>query len=646
MSKDVQQPHAGELTGHDPDHPANKTLRWRRSFWDYLQERRQRLLALFSLSTIVLGALLYLIVSPGYGRMVWALSIAFALIPLSYSVARSLLRGDVGVDAIALVAMGGSLILGEYLAGAVIALMLSGGNALEALAVRRARRALTSLLERAPKVAHRRRGEELEEVPVGELAVGDVVTVRAGEVVPVDGILVTGLAVVDESTLTGEPLPVSYGEGGLLRSGSTNSGEAFDLRATRPAAESAYAQVVRLVRSAEEQRAPFVRLADRYAIFFLPVTAAIAGAAWALSGDPVRALAVFVVATPCPLILAAPIALISGISRAARSGIVLKGATAIEKLGTARTVLLDKTGTLTLGTPEIERIVSFDGLESDELLRLAASLDQLSAHVLAEALVGSARKRGLSLQFPRQVDEKPGQGIEGRVGNRTVAVGSPAWLRERGIRTAGVEKLLEDEPSGRAKVIVGVDGRAAGAIVMGDHLREDAPELVERLHAAGVKRVAMVTGDQQNVAEEIARQLGVDNIYADQSPEDKLEVVRETRSHPEWQPVVMVGDGVNDAPALALADVGVAMGSAGATVSSETADAVITVDRIGRVADAVLVGRRSFGIARQSVVAGMGLSIVAMVFAAFGYISPLAGALLQEAIDVAVILNALRALRA
>lgn len=646
MSKDIQQPHVAALTGHDPENPTNKTFRWRRSFWNYLQERRQRLLALFSLSTIVLGALLFLIVSPGAGRLVWALSIALALIPLSYSVARSLLRGDVGVDVIALVSMGGSLVLGEYLAGAVIALMLSGGNALEALAVRRARRELTSLLERAPKVAHRRRGDELEEVPVEELAVGDIVTVRAGEVIPVDGIVVSSQAVIDESTLTGEPLPVTYGEGGMLRSGSMNDGEVFDLRATRPAAGSAYASIVRLVRAAEEQRAPFVRLADRYAIFFLPVTAVIAGAAWVLSGDPVRALAVFVVATPCPLILAAPIALISGISRAARSGIILKGATAIEKLGTARTVLLDKTGTLTLGTPEIDRILTLDGLDPDQVLRLAASLDQLSAHVLAEALVRGARKRGLSLEFPSQVDEEPGQGIEGWVGDRRVAVGSLGWLRGRGVHTEGVNSLLEDDASGRAKVIVGVDGRAAGAIIMGDHLREDAPELVERLHAAEVGRVAMVTGDRRNVAEEIARQLGVDDVYANQSPEDKLEVVREARSHPEWQPVVMVGDGVNDAPALALADVGIAMGSAGATVSSETADAVITVDRIGRVADAILVGRRSFGIARQSVLAGMGLSIVAMVFAAFGYISPVAGALLQEVIDVAVILNALRALRA
>lgn len=297
-------------------------------------------------------------------------------------------------------------------------------------------------------------------------------------------------------------------------------------------------------------------------------------------------------------------------------------------------MLLDKTGTLTLGTPEIDQILTLDGPGPDEMLRLAASVDQLSAHVLAEALVRGARKRGLSLEFPRQVNEEPRQGIEGWVGDRRVAVGSPNWLDGRGVRTEGAEALLGNDASGRAKVLVGVDGRAVGAIIMGDRLRGDAPE---------VGRVAMVTGDQRGVTEEIGRQLGVDYVYADQSPEDKLEVVREARAHPEWRPVVMVGDGVNDAPALALADVGVAMGSAGATVSSETADAVITVHRIGRVADPILLGRRSFGIARQSVMAGMGLSLVAMVFAAFGFISPVAGALLQEVIDVAVTLNALHA---
>lgn len=289
----------------EPGRPGHKSSGWRRNFWSYLRERRQRILALFALAAILLGGLLYLTFSPGAGRAVWAVSIAVALAPLSYSVIRSLLRGDVGVDIIALVAMGGSLVLGEYLAGAVISLMLTGGGALEAVAVRRARRELTALLQRAPKVAHRRRGQELEEVPVEEIEVGNVLVVRAGELIPVDGILVSSRAVVDESTLTGEPLPVSYMEGGMLRSGAVNAGDAFDLRAIRPSAESAYSSIVRLVRDAESQRAPFVRLADRYALFFLPVTVAIAGVAWAISGDAVRALAVFVVATPCPLILAA-----------------------------------------------------------------------------------------------------------------------------------------------------------------------------------------------------------------------------------------------------------------------------------------------------------------------------------------------------
>lgn len=634
-------------TRREPNRPADKTFRWRKSFWTYLQERRQRLLAWFALAAILLGGLLYLIVSPGAGRLVWATSIAVALVPLSYSVIRSLLRADVGVDIIALIAMAGALALGEYLAGAVVTLMLSGGNALEAAASRRARRELTALLERAPKTANRRLGEDMEEVPVEEIGVGDVVVVRSGEVVPVDGIVVSGRALVDESTLTGEPLSVSYEEGGMLRSGTISVGEAFDLRATRPAAESAYAQIVRLVRGAEEERAPFIRMADRYALYFLPITAAIAAVGWAISGEVVRALAVFVVATPCPLILAAPIALISGLSRAAKSGIILKGGTAVEKLGTANSALLDKTGTLTLGTPEIEEVLPLDNQDSQELLRAAASLDQLSVHVLAEALVKGARERGLKLDFPTEVVENPGQGIEGFVDGRRVAVGSSAWLVERGYDTSAAKgRTLEATGApGHSRMFVGIDGRVAGAIVMGDRLRDEAAELVEDLHRVGIGHVAMVTGDRREVAEAVGRQVGVDLVYSEQSPQDKLEVVRSAQREPGWQPVIMVGDGVNDAPALALADVGVAMGAAGATVSSETADAVITVDRIGRVAEAVRLSRRSLSIARQSVVFGIGLSVVAMLFAAAGYLPPLAGAFLQEVIDVAVILNALRALR-
>jgi heavy metal translocating P-type ATPase len=631
-----------------PDAPLQRPSRWNhRAVRTVLAaDARPRLLAAANLVLIGAGAGLHLLGAPTAGDAVWAATVAVMLVPLTVSIVRALARGRVGVDAIALIAMAGALAIGEYLAGAVIALMLSGGNALEAMASRRARRELTSLLERMPSIAHRRAGAGWEEVPVARLAAEDVVLVRAGEVVPVDGAVRSAQAIVDESALTGESLPVTHVQGALVQSGAVNAGEAFELRATRLASESAYAGIVRLVRAAETQRAPFVRLADRYAALFLPLTLALAALAWAASGEPVRAVAVLVVATPCPLILAAPIAIVSGVSRAARLGVIVKGGAAIERLGEARTVLLDKTGTLTLGMPAVQEVVALDGGGEEEVLRLAASVDQLSAHVLAEALVHDAEGRGLRLSEPADPVEVPGQGMEGAVDGRRVAVGSRAWLSSRGYAVEAAEAVGGDgDAAGRAKVLVGVDGRLAGVVVMADRLRDDARELAARLREAGVRRVAMVTGDRRAIAEPIAAETGVDRVYAEQSPDGKLDVVRGMRAEAELAPVVMVGDGVNDAPALALADVGIAMGAPGATASSETADAVIVVDRIDRVADAISIGRRALGIARQSVVFGIGLSTIAMGFAAFGYIQPLAGAILQEGIDVAVILNALRALR-
>ena len=596
---------------------------------------------------IAVGGVLHALGSPGAGDALWAGTVAVMLVPLTWSVIRAMLRGDFGVDLIALLAMASALATGEYLAGAVVALMLSGGNALEASASRRARRELTALLHRAPRIAHRREGDAWKEVPVEAIDTGDVVLVRAGEIVPVDGTVRDVEAILDEAAMTGESLPVGHPPGEPVRSGTTNAGNAFQLRATRPAAQSAYAALVSLVQEAETERAPFVRLADRYALVFLPLTVALATAAWLLSGDPVRAVAVLVVATPCPLILAAPVALISGLSRAARSGVLVKGGGVIERLGEARTVLLDKTGTLTLGTPTVERIISLDGLESEEILRLAGSVDQLSAHVLGEALVHDAERRGLRLEQPQRVTESPGEGIEGEVGGHHIAVGGSRWLAGRGI---DVEDAIDHAGAageeGLANVVVGIDGRAAGVIVMGDRLRPDAPGMVTALRDAGIENVAIVTGDRAAIADSIGRRVGVDRVYSEQTPESKLEVVRSMREHDDLRPVVMVGDGVNDAPALALADVGVAIGTAGATISAETADAVITVDRIDRLADAVRIGRRTLGIARQSIVVGIGLSTIAMGFAAAGFIVPVVGALLQEAIDVAVILNALRALRA
>jgi heavy metal translocating P-type ATPase len=566
------------------------------------------------------------------------------LVPLSASVIRALGAGRFGVDVIALLAMAGALALGEYLAGAVIALMLAGGNALEEFASGRARRELTALVERAPRTARRRVASAWEEVGVEEVEVDDVLLVRQGDVLPTDGTIVSEHAVLDESSLTGESLPVSYACGATVAGGTANAGAPFELRANRLARDSAYAALVRLVRDAEAHRAPFVRLADRYAAVFLPLTLAIAAAAWALGGTPERALAVLVVATPCPLILAAPIAFVAGLSRAARAGVIVKGGIAIEALGRARAVLLDKTGTLTLGVPAVEHVEPRDGLTRSGLLRLAASVDQLSSHVLARAIVAQAHSDGLSLADPTDVRESVGAGIEGAVEGARVAVGGVAWLQACGVRVpAGC--ALADERDGTAVVLVGVDGRFAGRLVMGDRVRPDAPELVARLRAIGVREIALLSGDREEVARTVARGLGIDRVYSQKGPEEKLAIIRAMRADERLAPVVMVGDGINDAPALAAADVGIAMAGAGATVSSQTADVVITVDRIDRVADAIQIGRRTISIATQSVVGGIGLSACGMLLAALGLLAPIEGAFAQEAIDVAVILNALRALR-
>ena len=606
----------------------------------WIRGNSARLVAAAALVAVLGGVALAALDHHQPADWLWAGTTAMLLVPLTWSVLRSLRRGDVGVDAIALVSMAGALALGEYLAGAVVALMLAGGNALEESANRRARRELTALVERAPRSALVRRGGELLEVPVDEVGVDELVLIRAGEVVPVDGMVVSEEAIVDESALTGEPLPVTVHRGGSVRSGTAATGASFEVRALRPAAESAYAALVRLVEKTEEERAPFVRVADRYAMFFLPATMIVAAVAWAISGDPVRALAVFVVATPCPLILAAPIALMCGVSRAARAGVVVKGAGTIEQLGEARSVLLDKTGTITLGRPELDRVVAADGLPANETLRLAASLDQLSSHPLAKALVAGAEERNLALTIPEQIREEFGRGVRGTVDGHRVLVGSAGWLRAHDIEP----RLPAGLDGGDAKVLVAIDDEFSGVVLVGDRLRADSADLVPRLRAAGVRHVALVTGDKASVADVVGQTLGVDRVYAEQTPEEKLEVVRALHARPDLRGVVMVGDGINDAPALALADVGIAMGSAGATVSSESADAVILVDRVDRVADAIRIGRRSLYIARQSVLAGIALSLVAMGFAAAGYLPPVQGALLQEVIDVGVILNALRAL--
>ena len=550
-----------------------------------------------------------------------------------------------GVDAVAFVSMTAALGLGETLAGVVVATMYAGGNAMEDFAVSRAERDLKALVDRAPTIAHRRRGTEIEDIAIDHVVSGDMLVVRGGEVIPIDG-LVAGrgdqLVTIDEAALTGEPLPVTRRSGETVHSGTVNAGDTFELRATASAGESTYAGIVRLVTAAQTAKAPFIRLADRYALLLLPVTLLLAGAAWLLSGDPIRGLAVLVAATPCPLILAAPVAFIAGVSRAARHGILIKSGAALEALARTHTVIFDKTGTLTVGGARLVAIEAAPGQHPDEILRMAASLEQASRHVVAGAIVSLARAKGLALELPTEVRESFGSGLEGLVGGSHVKVGAhqlvygarqpEEWAR-RALRRAGWRSALS--------VFVSVDGRTVGALLLGDELRRETPRAIQALRAIGVGRIVMLTGDRADAAETIAAALDLDAVLADRIPSDKVDAVAvEQRRHP----TLMVGDGINDAPALAAADIGIAMGAGGATASSEAADVVILVDRLDRVSDAVAIAKRARRIAVQSIGVGMGLSGIAMIAAAFGWLTPVAGALTQEAIDVAVILNALRAL--
>ncbi len=595
-----------------------------------------------TLAGLAVGGGLTLLGFSRAGSASWVATTVLATAPSLWWVVDALRRSRLGVDVIALLALVGALLVGEYLAGAVIGVMVASGRALEAWAAASARRELSSLLQRAPKVGKRHTTAGVETIPLQQVEVGDLLLVGSGDVVPVDGVVASQLAVLDESALTGEPLPVEHPAGEAVRSGVVNSGDPFDLRVTAREADSSYAAIVRLVREAESSTAPFVRLADRYAAWFLLATLLIAGGAWAYSGDLVRAVAVLVVATPCPLILAAPVAIVSGLSLAARRGVVVKGGRSLEQLARCRVLLLDKTGTLTIGQPEVADVLSAGARSGTEILRLAASLDQASSHVLASAIVRAARLSGHTLSAPIGAREVPGSGISGVVDGTPVALGRAAFAGAAEglpwVRAARRRAALE----GSATVFVQVGREAAGVLLLADPVRPDAARTLRALRRAGIERVVMVTGDRPEVAQAIGAAVGVDDIFAERAPADKSDVVQMERRR---GPVMMVGDGVNDAPALALADVGVAMGSRGASVSSETADVVLTVNRLDRLGEAMAVARRSRSIAMQSVVAGMGMSLAAMAVAAAGYLPPVAGAVLQEAIDVVVILNALRALR-
>ncbi|WP_193173695.1 heavy metal translocating P-type ATPase [Nisaea nitritireducens] len=612
------------------------------------------------ISTRLLGRLLIGIASAGLiagllawqldqdvaATWIWGLATLPVVVSLAITMVRDLLAGRMGVDAVALLSMSAALALGETLAGVVVAVMYAGGNVLEDFAVSRAERNLKSLTDRAPRTAHRYVDGTLEDIEVEQVATHDRLLVRTGEIVPVDGVILeTGAeanAVIDEAALTGEPIPVQRHAGEPVRSGAVNAGVPFTLQATATASESTYAGIVAMVAAAQTARAPFIRLADRFALLLLPLSVIVAGAAWIVSGDPVRGLAVLVVATPCPLILAAPVAFISGVSQAARRGVLVKGGAALEALARAHTILFDKTGTLTIGGARLVAVETAPGIDPDEVLRLVACLEQASHHVIAQAIVTAAEAKGLTLVPPTDVREDLGAGLAGTVEGKRIVAGSLTMTTGGNQRAPWVDRARRRASWRSAlSVFVTIEGELVGALLLGDSLRREAPRAVRSLREAGIGRIVMVTGDHADAAETIGAALDLDAVLANRVPADKVDAVEFEKKR---YPTLMVGDGINDAPALAAADIGIAMGARGATASSEAADAVVLIDRLDRVADALAIAKRSRRIALESIIAGMALSLIAMGFAAAGYLTPVAGAILQEGIDVAVILNALRAL--
>lgn len=569
----------------------------------------------------------------------WVVTVFAGAVAAAKAVAmvRAMLARKFGLDVLAVTAIAATLVVGEYWAGLLIVLMLAGGEALEDYAEGRAEAELSALLSRVPQVAHRIAADgTVTDIPADDVVVGDRLLVRPSEVVPVDSQLVTAFSSFDESSLTGESLPVDKVSGDSVMSGSINGPAAVEVIATARAEDSQFQRIVELVGAAKQSKAPLVRLADRYAVPFTVTAYAIAGIAWAVSGDSARFAEVLVVATPCPLLIGAPVAFMAGMSAAAKSGIVVKHAGTLERLARARTVAFDKTGTLTYGMPTVVSVHPH-GMTEDELLVLVGSAEQYSSHVLAGALRQAVSDRGLMVREATDAREVATHGVEAVIDGRTVFVGKPKYVAQ-----LAPDTTFRELAAGEAAVYVAVDGRFAGSVVVRDRTRDDAVATLAALRSLRIGHVMMLTGDVEPVAQHVARELGIDDVRGECLPGDKVDAIRSA----EPRPVVMVGDGVNDAPVLAVSDVGIAMGAKGSTSAAESADVVILLDDISRVARAVSIGQRTVRIALQSIWWGITISVGLMLVAAAGFLPALAGAALQEVVDLVSILWALRALSA
>lgn len=584
------------------------------------------------------------------GNRAWIVALVAGGVPLVWKTLRGILKGQFASDVVATLAIIAAVVMYEPFAGLIVVMMQSGGEALDDYGFRRASSSLETLVARAPRTARRKTGDHLADIAAEEVKVGDTLIVNPGDLIPVDGKLLSLEAEVDESALTGEPMAHTRKREAKLMSGSVNTGSVFEMEATAVSAASQYARIVRLVQQAQGDKAPIVRLADKYATWFTPLTLLICGFGWAVTGNPGTILAVLVVATPCPLILAAPIAVISGINRAAAASIIVKGGTAIEQVGRAQLVVFDKTGTLTLGSPVVSNVVTIGGaggINSCELLRVAASVEQFSSHLLAQALVHSARSKGLDLTLPSDFEEIPGNGVTGTIDGRRVAIGSirflSSYLDAPGRSALESAAALKPGVSNTCELSapVVIDHKPAGIIFFNDELRPGAEQMVEQLGRLGVRHTVMLTGDRLENAQRVAQQAGINEIGAGLLPEEKVIAVHRLKR--QYDPIVMVGDGINDAPALAAATVGIAMGAHGTGVSAEAADIVLLVDDVTKVREIIEIGQRTRRIVLQSIGIGVGVSLLLMMIAGFGLIPAPIGAISQEVLDVVVILNALRA---
>jgi heavy metal translocating P-type ATPase len=570
----------------------------------------------------------------------WLLGVlaVVVLLPLLYGMVQDIRDGTYGVDILAATAIGTAVIMQEYWTAAVIILMLTGGEALEQYAGHRAKTELEALLHRAPQKAHVLRGRKEVDIKASEVTKGDKLIIRPGELVPVDAIILEGSADFDEASLTGESLPQAKNVGDEILSGSVNIDGAITVRALRLAAESQYEQIVKLVKDATNSRAPFVRLADHYAIPFTIIAFAIGIGAWVISGDSLRFLQVLVVATPCPLILAAPIAIISGMSRAAKHGIIIKNGGALEKLAQAKTVAFDKTGTLTRGELVVDSVKTFNKFSAKDILSLAAALEQNSNHIVAQAVVTKAKTSKISMPKAKHVKEFAGLGLAAHVSGKDVLIGREQFMKDQSII---FPKSFTPNIAKQTAAFVAVNGQLAGLITFTDEIRPESKSTIARLKQAGVKHILMVTGDNKKTAQAVGKVLGINDVASGALPADKLHLL--TNLPKNQHPTVFVGDGINDAPVLTAADVGIALGAKGATAAAESADIVIMLDDVERVAVSREVAKRTFFIAKQSILVGISLSIILMFVFATGIFKPIYGALAQEVIDIIVIFNALRA---